>query len=438
MALFQKEREDEQNSIQNQGSVAPTLGSTGGGTISGSTGQSQNRNVSGRGSGFTNLQSYIKANEPETGEGNTNARLIRDRASQAQEAQARAQSDFSQKANEIRGGITNTQQVQNLVRSSVQDPTRIAQEQSNVQRIRNLATGKETFQNPTELLNQKEQAVSNLQNQRQNLAQSLQTDTGQGLQDWLRSQRSNPAQATTGESRLDRFIAQSTPSGVSALEQAQNKANQIRALQTPEEAAQLRQMAQGLDSNLVSGENIQNFLNQSFEPEKQFASNLDQNWLAGRLGLDLNQGRDVFNQYQQALNAQRALDEDAIRTTQAIERFNQERFNQERLRQSGELSRLPQWAVENWRIRNDQIQDEMNRLEQSRQSIMARNQQSQERLNQLRANESLGKFNQFQDLSQKSRQDLLNQFDPNRLARIQALAQLSGQDINSILQGRVI
>lgn len=387
-----------QNQNQSDLSQAPTLGQQGSGVIG--SGQGQAKNISGKGSGFTNLQSYISANEPESGKGNANVQLVKSREQQAQDAQQKAQSDFSNQASQVKQGLQGVQGIQNLVTSSVNDPTKV--QSNDIQRIRNLATGKEAFKNPNDYVSQIQSSAGNLGTQRGNISQSLQTDTGAGLQDWLRNQRANPEQATMGESRLDRFLTQSTPSGVSAIEQAQQRAKEIQSLQTPEEVAQINQFASQLNPNLTSGESIQNYLNQSFDPEKQFLSNLNRDYASNQLGIS---GKvNAINQEKQPL----------------IDQMN---------RLQGDLDRTNQQLAAGAQVEyggNENFYDRKARLEAG--------------INQYRDwlagyDKKIGEINN--QLS-GSRQDVLQRIDPNRLARIQALAQLSGQDISSLLQGGLV
>ena len=250
---------------QNQDpSVAPTLG-TYGGVVTGQPSGQGRSSVSGRGSGFTNLQSYIRANES-----NPNAQLIQKRTGQATTGQAEAQKETAQT------GLEEIQSQAGLVQSALADPTTFVKTPENVKRITALRTGQERIASPTELLANVQQSQAGLQSQRGQLEGGLQRDiTGTGLQEYLRSQRINPELATAGESRLDRFLAEQTPSGQQAIQAGLTEAQRIQGLQTPD-ITDITNLANALQENpYITNEMIQQEITRKTSPEITYLTNLE-------------------------------------------------------------------------------------------------------------------------------------------------------------------
>ncbi len=223
MAIIRPEEID-QNVAQ-----APTLGRQTGAISQGGGMQPQRRNVSQRGSGFTNLQQYVTANE-----NNANPELVRQRTAQAGTGLRQAQTGFENVAKQAQTGLQGIQGVNTFVQDVLRDPTAAAANQANLQRFQALRTGQEAIANPTDVFRPFTQARSGFESQREQLAGGLRRDvTGTGLQEFIRSQRANPSLATQGENVLDRFLTESTTAGKTALQQAQERAGQIQATQIP-------------------------------------------------------------------------------------------------------------------------------------------------------------------------------------------------------------
>lgn len=256
---------------QNQDpSVAPTLG-TYGGVVTGQPSGQGRSSVSGRGSGFTNLQSYIRANES-----NPNAQLIQKRTGQATTGQAEAQKGFETQRQTAQTGLEGIQSQAGLVQSALTNPIEFVKSQPNIERITALRTGQERIASPTELLANVQQSQAGLQSQRGQLAGGLQRDiTGTGLQEYLRSQRINPELATAGESRLDRFLAEQTPSGQQAIQAGLTEAQRIQSLQTPD-ITDITNLANALQENpYITNEMIQQEITRKTSPEITYLTNLE-------------------------------------------------------------------------------------------------------------------------------------------------------------------
>jgi len=299
MALTVRERNNEQMNMEGMGqpanpSLAPTLGGGQGGSITGIA-QRQQTGQSGRGSGFTPLQQYIKANED-----NPNAQIIRQRTEEARQAQAGAQTGFQNVLGQTQAGVQRVGQQGQAVQSALQRaqtaPSQLSS--ADIQRVRALATGQEAIANPTNLLQNLQGARSGLLSTQQNIGQGLGVDIGTGLQDYLRSRRVNPEQATAGENRLDRFLAQSTISGQEALRAGEEARQNILGTQAPDITGLETQIA-GLPANVLTKEAIQNTLTQAFNPEQQFLSGMNKQFVDEQVAAQLKaeaSNRDYTNQ----------------------------------------------------------------------------------------------------------------------------------------------
>jgi hypothetical protein len=286
----------QQNENENV-SQAPTLGGFGG-VVTGQAGGQRGRGaVSGRGSGFTNLQSYIRANES-----NPNAQLIQQRTGQATEAQRQAQTGFETQAGQARGRLQGIQEQAGVVRSALDDPTKFVQTPENIKRITALRTGQEAIASPTAIQQNVLQDAEGLQSQRGQLASALQRDvTGTGLQEYLRSQRVNPALATAGENRLDRFLAEQTASGQQAIGGAMTEAERIAMLNQPEQVGQIGQLVSQVQENpLTTKEGILNAISAKKQVEDQGLQGINKEEVYRLAGIPKEQiatAENLINEY---------------------------------------------------------------------------------------------------------------------------------------------
>jgi hypothetical protein len=419
-------RPEDQNETQNV-AQAPTLGRMSGSISQGGGGQ--RRNVSQRGSGFTNLQQYVTANE-----NNANPELVRQRTAQAGTGLQQAQTGFENVAKQAQTGLQGIQGVNTFVQDVLADPTKAAANKESLQRFQALRTGTEKIENPTEVFQPFTQARSGFESQREQLAGGLRRDvTGTGLQEFIRSQRANPSLATQGENILDRFLTESTTAGKTALQQAQERAGEIQATQIPGISAEveaLRQQVEPLQFRTQQG--IQSGINPLVKEQENFITGLNRNYVAQQLGLNVDdaqyirQQADKYNQNineiqgmiasgnQELNNLNNAINnENAIITspTTSPEDKQRARINIERFRNQA-------------REREQAINRDANYLQSQREGrdiYLARNQPILNKLNTYNQNVGLTK------------QQLLQQYDPNRLARVQALQSLSGLDLSSLL-----
>jgi len=423
MAIIKPEEMD-QNVAQ-----APTLGRQVGSISQGGGTQPQRRNVSQRGSGFTNLQQYVTANE-----NNANPEIVRQRTAQAGTGLQQAQTGFENVAQQARTGLQGIQGVNTFVGNVLRDPTAAAADKANLQRFQALRTGTDRIANPTDVLQPFTQARTGFESQRGNIASDLTRDvTGSGLQDYIRSQRANPSLATQGENVLDRFLTESTTAGKTAIQQAQEKAGQIQATQIPGisgEVEALRQQVEPLQFRTQQG--IQSGINPLVKEQENFITGLNRNYVAQQLGLNVNDAQyiqDQVNKYQQ--NKQQA--ESSINANnQRIQELNEEIRRNREIIDSNEVSDLrKEYADQDIR----KYQGEMNRRQEAinrdRGNIDSQTNWYNDYL--ARNQDTLRKLNTYNTNIGNTRQQLLQTYDPNRLARVQALQSLSGQDLSSLL-----
>jgi len=419
-------RPEDQNETQNI-AQAPTLGRMSGSISQGGGGQ--RRNVSQRGSGFTNLQQYVTANE-----NNANPELVRQRTAQAGTGLQQAQTGFENVAKQAQTGLQGIQGVNTFVQGVLADPIKAASDKANLQRFQALRTGTEKIENPTEVFQPFTQARSGFESQREQLAGGLRRDvTGTGLQEFIRSQRANPSLATQGENVLDRFLTESTTAGKTALQQAQERAGQIQATQIPGisgEVEALRQQVEPLQFRTQQG--IQSGINPLVKEQENFITGLNRNYVAQQLGLNVDdaqyirQQADKYNQnineIQGALGAHNKAISDltnSINSDQAI---------------IDSATRQP-WEKQNARTNKA---DSERKLAERRQALnrdagYLQSQREGRDVYLARNQPILDKLNTYNQNVGLTRQQLLENFDRNRLARVQALQSLSGQDLSSLL-----
>lgn len=276
MAIFQSQLQN-QDQTQNS-SVAPILGQSTGvlgqGVIPGQGQRSVSPGTKGSGR-FTNLQSYIRANEPESGELNPNAKLIQQRVGQAQMGAEAGLEAFRTAQTKAQKGLEGIREKGQLVESAFKSPEEFIKQTPQLERFTALRTGTENIPTTQSLLSPLEQSQQQLQSTRQNLATGLQTDiTGGGLQEYLRSQRAKPELATRGESQLDRFIAEQTPSGIAQLEAGRKQAETLQALQPESFASQQELASQIGQMPFISQSAIQNRANELINPELEYIRNI--------------------------------------------------------------------------------------------------------------------------------------------------------------------
>lgn len=422
MLSIRQDQEENQNVAQ-----APTLGRMSGSISQGGGGQ--RRNVSQRGSGFTNLQQYVTANE-----NNANPELVRQRTAQAGTGLQQAQTGFENVAKQAQTGLQGIQGVNTFVQDVLADPTKAAANKESLQRFQALRTGQEAIANPTEVFQPFTQARSGFESQREQLAGGLRRDvTGTGLQEYIRSQRANPSLATQGENVLDRFLTESTTAGKTALQQAQERAGEIQGTQIPGISAEveaLRQQVEPLQFRTQQG--IQSGINPLVKEQEDFITGLNRNYVAQQLGLNVDDAQYIRQQadkYNQNINE-----------IQGILSGHNKAINDLNASIASDQAIIDDPKAEGWQKNNArQNKADNERKKQERQQALNRDagylqSQISGRDIYLERNQPiLDKLNIFNQNTGLTRQQLLQQYDPNRLARVQALQSLSGLDLSSLL-----
>lgn len=431
---------------------APTMGSTLGSVLT-SGGQQQKRNVSQKGSGFTNLQQYVQANQ-----NNANPNLIRQRQEQAQTGLSQAQGQFGNVAQTAKSGLEGIQGVQNFVGNVLSNPTQSVSTPETLQRFTALRTGSENIANPTNIYQNYLTGKSGLQSQQQQLASGLTTDiTGTGLQNYLRSRRSNPELATQGETQLDRFLAEATPTGQLALQTAQQKATEIQSSVIPTIGTQVEQLRTSLGTPAyLTKESIQQAINQPAQSEQDYLRNLNNLYVAQQVGLGApSSGERVqFNDVNKVLSipdltyvrpenlgtaTQEKIDE-AKRQTDIYNQFQSELAQNEgikqlrlnRLVEIEAMSRNPASLITdqiNYKLEADRLRNDLDTLNKQKNQLLLK-------YNGIGVN-AIPVYQEYLNKLGNTRQQLLSQYDPEKLARINALSQLSGIDYSNLLGSKI-
>ena len=231
--------------------------------------------------------------------------LIQQRAEQAGTQLGQRQTEFTGGVERVGTGLQGIQERANVAQSAFQDPTRFVQSPENLKRFTALRTGQEKIPGVTETYGQIEPLRQGLTSQQRQIAEGLRTDVGQNLQEYIRSQRPNPALATLGETQLDRFLTEQTPSGLSAIESAVSRAGQIESEQTPaqEKLTQLESLRSQLAENpLVTQSGILNRLGEIYRPEEEFITNLNQEQAKKFIAQSLNGTAQSFDENLNELN----------------------------------------------------------------------------------------------------------------------------------------
>ena len=426
-------RPEEQNETQNV-AQAPTLGRMSG-SISQGGGTGQRRNVSQRGSGFTNLQQYVTANE-----NNANPEIVRQRTTQAGTGLEQAKTGFENVAQQARTGLQGIQGVNTFVEGVLRDPTAAVANQANLQRFQNLRTGTEGIANLASVYQPFTQAQAGFGSQREQLASGLRTDTtGSGLQDYIRSQRANPSLATQGENVLDRFLTESTTAGKTALQQAQERAGQIQATALPGISAEVETLkSQVSPLSYITQQGIQSGINAPTQEEQNYLSNINinegKNLIARSMGKTTQELDPELADLNYRINKIKKTNEqrdENLRVARKSPEYQADVVDLETKIFADSRSGNQQWVRE---ARNQGRQDIENKYKNKTNLGTYQGETYIDELLKGAPNIALknyeSKVNQIPNIN---KQRLLQLYDPNRLARVQALQALSGQDLSSLL-----
>lgn len=435
MAITERKLED-QNASQ-----APTLG-MGSGTF-GQQAQ-QRTNIAQGGSGrFTNLQQYIKANES-----NPNAQLLQREGTRRQEELGARQGEFTKQAEPIKQQFEGIRSGQQFVQSALQDPTKIVQDPKNIERFSQYRTqGIGDVETPFQQL---QSARGTLGTQQEQLASGLETiqRDPNALQNFIQSQRVNPALATRGENVLDRFLTQSTESGQKAIAGLGTTAGAIRGTQAPsiiQDVESLRTQAQG---GPLSSADVRNLLTGKISPEEEFVRGVNPEFLSSKVGLsgrtadprftDLEVAKyrqDTFNRYNQRISeTENQINQLSNQIRESQNRLQQAQANLDTSTDEGEERTRKEEQVRQIAIRES---DNINRFQNQLNNAVFDNTTLKQGLSKMDLSLQ-PKLQEYESNLNKTRQEILSQYDPTRLSRIQALQQLTGSTpFTQLLQGRI-
>jgi hypothetical protein len=466
MAITERKLED-QNPAQ-----APTLG-MGAGTF-GQQAQ-QRSNIAQGGSGrFTNLQQYIKANEA-----NPNAQLLQREGTRRQEELGTRQGEFTRQAEPIKQQFEGIRSGQQFVQSALQDPTRVVQDPSQLQRFTQYRTqGIGDVEAPFQQL---QTARGTLGTQQEQLASGLETiqRDPNALQNFIQSQRVNPALATRGENVLDRFLTQSTESGQKAIAGLGTTAGVIRGTQAPSIIQDVESLRTQAMQNPLTTEQIQSTIQQTLTPEEEYIKSIDRKYLADQLNLgkspaeietELRRFDLTEKRKNELIDELVGIDPNNPAATRML-KFPSFNIPNISLRPNlstlagavgGAIASTNPWSAIGGAIAGQSqanaLASQQAAIERERLSQLAaaeslrdeqQRQQRQQRINELvtqigmqnevlqpfqEGGEKFGLFGYEAGLG-KTREQLLGQFEQDRLNRVKALQQLAGTDqFNPLLQ----
>lgn len=430
MAITERKLED-QNAAQ-----APTLG-MGAGTF-GQQAQ-QRTNIAQGGSGrFTNLQQYIKANEA-----NPNAQLLQREGARRQEELGTRQQEFTRQAEPIKQQFEGIRSGQQFVQSALQDPTRVVQDPSQLQRFAQYRTqGIGDVEAPFQQL---QTARGTLGTQQEQLASGLETiqRDPNALQNFIQSQRSNPALATRGENVLDRFLTQSTESGQRAIAGLGTTAGAIRGTQAPtiiQDVESLRAQAQG---GPLASSDVVNLVSGAIRPEEEFIRGINPEQAKNYIASSLNGNAKSFDENLNELNRNISKIQQTIaqRDRNLANIPNLPEYREEVNDLDRRILQDPRAGNKQWvdETRARGLQEIINRMKNKVDLVSY---EGERYLNEITNNPEAQKLRAYEsavnNLQNLNRQQLLQQYDPTRLSRIQALEQLTGSTpFTPLLQERL-
>ena len=407
----------------------------------------QRKNIAQGGSGrFTNLQQYVQANEAN----NPNAQLLQREATARQGELGTKQQQFTSQAAPIKTGLETIRSGQQFVQSALADPTQYTTPER-LEQFKGYRTGGvgdvETPYNQFQALR------TGLGTQQEQLASGLETiqRDPNALQNYIQSQRANPALATRGENVLDRFLTQSTASGQRAIAGLGTAATGIRASQTPAIASQIDALKTQTTGQPLSSADVKNLLTGQITPQEQFVRDINPSYLADKIGVSPVIAREISGQ----VNKSRANQSELLNTINmhnvAIEGLNKG------INRENELIEKYKNIIANTTANRDDIaQAEKDKktaegnINLFKKQINERNQakkpfefdlDAQQRWYQQYYNRNkdvIDKYNIYENRLGNTKEQLLSEYDPARLSKIQALQKLAGTtQFNPLLQTRL-
>jgi hypothetical protein len=435
---------------QNQNpSQAPIIGEQSG-TFGANAQQRRNINQQGGSGRFTNLQQYVQANEAN----NPNARLLQREAQTRQGELGTKQAQFTTQATPIKTGLETIRTGQQFVQSALANPTQYTTPERLQQFAGYRTSGVGDIETP---YNQLQSLRSGLGTQQEQLASGLETikSNPTALQNFIQSQRVNPALATRGENVLDRFLTQSTQSGQQAITGLGTTAGAIRQAQAPSIAGDIETLRTQAQAGPVSSADVRNLITAQTTPEEEYVRNLNNLYVAQNVGLGSNLGEDKIQYSSDVLQiplmdyvkpqnlgtaTQSSIDE-AKKQYDAYNNFlNRRQELESEIAQNDKNQQSFDWNVAN---ANYDVGFAIENAEKSRTNKNTLQNLKNERSELLRQSNNLDVskvpvYQQYLNQLGKTKQQLLSEYDPTRLSRIQALQQLSGTNqFSPLLQQRL-
>jgi hypothetical protein len=436
---------------QNQNpSQAPIIGEQSG-TFGANAQQRRNINQQGGSGRFTNLQQYVQANEAN----NPNARLLQREAQTRQGELGTKQAQYSSQANPlVRTGLETIKSGQQFVQSALQDPTQYVTPERLQQfsGYRQGGTG-----NIESIYNQLNPLRSGLTSEQERIASGLESikSSPTAIQNFIQSQRVNPALATRGENVLDRFLTQSTQSGQEAIAGLGTTAGAIRQAQAPSIPSEIEALRTQVQAGPLTNVDINNLVTAQTTPEEEYVRNLNNLYVAQNVGLGANLGEDKIQYSNDVLQiplmdyakpqnlgtATKSSIDEAKNQYDAYNNFLNRRQELESQIAQGEKNQQSfDWNVAN---ANYDVGFAIENAEKSRNNKNTLEKLKNERSQLLRQSNNLDVskvpiYQQYLSQLGKTKEQLLSEYDPTRLSRIQALQQLAGTNqFSPLLQQRL-
>ena len=429
---------------QNQNvAQAPTLGEQSG-TFG--AGAQQRKNIAQGGSGrFTNLQQYVQANEAN----NPNAQLLQREATARQGELGTKQQQFTSQATPIKTGLETVRSGQQFVQSALADPAQY----TTPERLEQFKGYRESGVGDVETpYNQFQALRTGLGTQQEQLASGLETikSNPTALQNYIQSQRANPALATRGENVLDRFLTQSTESGQRAIAGLGTAASGIRASQIPAIASEVEALKTQAQRGPLSSADVRNLITGQTAPEEQYIRDINNLYIAQNVGLGGNLGEDKIQysnnvlqtplmDYVRPQNLGTATQSNINEAKAQYDRFTN--LNNQLKEVDRKININEQEVV---RLSNkpgidpfDPLNEDLKKTNENLRINKLEKDQIARNLSGMDVSK-VPVYQQYLNQLGKTKQELLSQYDPTRLSRIQALQQLSGSTpFTPLLQQRL-
>jgi hypothetical protein len=426
-------------------SQAPTIGGQSG-TFGANDQQRRNINQQGGSGRFTNLQQYVQANE----QNNPNAQLLQREASARQGELGTKQQQFVTQATPIKTGLETIRTGQQFVQSALANPTQYTTPERLQQFAGYRTGGVGDVETP---YNQLQTLRSGLGTQQEQLASGLETikSNPTALQNYIQSQRANPALATRGENVLDRFLTQSTQSGQQAIAGLGTAASAIRASQAPSIVGDIEALRTQAQGQPLSSADVRNLLTGQITPQEQYIKDINNLYLARNVGLGANLGEDKI-QYSNNVLQTPIMSYERPTNLGTVDQSNIDQAKA----QFDKYTNLNNQLIESDRkinIMNDNIEklsnkpagiDPFDPFNEDLKKYKARLEEYKKEKDQIARKLSgmdvskVPTYQEYQNRLGNTKEQLLSEYDPTRLSKIQALQQLAGTNVFSpLLQQRL-